>query len=68
MSTHCYFSQVDPIIQRVPGTLLVVGPPGLLEDLIDALALLAFEPVAAGDARYPRDAIGSWASVFARST
>lgn len=57
--TYSYFTQVDPIIERVPGTLLVVGPPGLLEDLVDALAFLAFDPVAARDARRPRDAVGS---------
>ena len=57
--TYSHFTQVNPVIQRVPGTLLVVWPPGLLEDLIDALAFLALEPVTAGDAWRPRDAIGS---------
>lgn len=61
--THGYFTQVDPIVQRVPGTLLVVGPPGLLKDLVNALALLPFEPVAAGDAWRPRDAVGSGVTV-----
>lgn len=64
--TYSYFTQVDPIIQRVPGTLLVVGPPGLLEDLINALAFLTFEPVTAWDARRPRDAVGSRVTVSAR--
>jgi len=64
--THGYFTQVDAIIQRVPGALLVVGPPGLLEDLVDALAFLAFDSVAAGDARRPRDAVGSRVPLSAR--
>ncbi len=64
--TYSYFTQVNPIIQRVPGTLLVVGPPGLLEDLINALAFLTFEPVTAGDTWSTRDAIGSRVTVSAR--
>lgn len=65
-STHSYFAQVDAIIQRVPGALLVVRPPRLLEDLADALAFLAFVPVSPGDARCPRDAIGPGVTVPAR--
>lgn len=64
--TYSHFPQVNPVIQRVPGTLLVVGPPGLLEDLIDALAFLTFEPVTAGNAWRPRDAIGSRVTLPAR--
>lgn len=65
-STHSYFSQVDAIIQRVPGTLLVVRPPGLLEDLADALAFLTFVPISTGDARCPWDAIGPRITLSAR--
>ena len=64
--TYGYFTEVDPIIQRAPGTLLVVGPPGLLEDLVDALSFLTFHPVAARDARRPGDAVGSRVTLSAR--
>lgn len=66
--THSYFTQVDPIIQRVPGALLVVGSPGLFEDLADALAFLTFESVAARDAWRPRDAVGPRVTVSARGS
>lgn len=56
--THSYFSKVDPIIQRVPGTLLVIWSPGLLEDLADAFPFFTFESVTSRDTRRPRDAIG----------
>lgn len=61
--TYSHFTQIYPIIQRVPCTLLVVGPPRLLEDLVDALALLAFHAVAARDAWRPWDAIGPWVTI-----
>lgn len=60
--TYCYFTQVNPVIQRVPGTLFVVGFPGLLKDLVHTLAFLAFEPVAA------RDAWSPWDTVISRVT
>lgn len=40
MDTYTDFTQVNSIIQRIPGTLLVIGPPRLLEDLIHTLAFL----------------------------
>lgn len=64
--TYCYFTQIDPIIQRIPGALLVVGPPGLLEDLADALAFLTFEPITTRDAWRPWNAVGPWITVSAR--
>lgn len=63
--TYSYFSEVDPIIQGVPGTLLVVGPPGLLEKLIDTFALLPFETITSRDAWRSRDAVGARVSVSA---
>ena len=66
--THSYFTQVDPIIQRVPGTLLVVGSPGLFEDLADTLAFLTFEPVTARDTRRSRDTVGPRVTVSARGS
>lgn len=64
---HAYrhFAQVDPIIQRVPGALLVVGSPGLLKDLINAFTFLTFEPITARDARCPGDAVGPRVTVSA---
>lgn len=64
--TYCDFTQIDPIIQRVPGALLEVGPPGLLEDLIDTLALLTFGAVATRDARGPWNAVGPWITFSTR--
>lgn len=40
LDTYTNFTQVDPVIQGIPGTLLVIRPPGLLKDLIDTLAFL----------------------------
>lgn len=64
--THSYFTQVDPIIQRVPGTLLVVGPPWFLKDLTDAFPLLTFESVTARDTWRARNAVGSRVAVSSR--
>lgn len=64
--TYSYFTQVDPIIQRVPGTLFVVGPPGLFKNLINTLAFLTLQPVTTRDARCSRDAIGSRITFSAR--
>lgn len=66
MDTYTYFTQVNPIIQRIPGTLLVIGPPGLLEDLIHTLAFLPLEPVTTRDPRRPRDTVGSRVTISAR--
>ena len=65
-NTYSYFTQVNPIIERVPGTLLVVGPPGLFKDLVDALAFLAFRPVATWNTRRSRDAVGTRVTLSAR--
>lgn len=64
--TYGHFPQVDPIVQRVPGTLLVVGFPWLLEDLADTFPLFTFEPIAARNTRRAWNAVGSWVTVSAR--
>ena len=66
--TYCYFPQVNAVVERVPGTLLVVGSPGLLKHLTHTLALLASHAIATGDARRSRDAVGSRVSLSARVT
>lgn len=67
VNTHSHFTQVNPIVQRVPGTLLVVWPPGFLEDLANALTLLTFIPITARDAWCPWNAVGPWVTVPAWS-
>lgn len=64
--TYADFTQVNSIIQRIPGTLLVIGPPGLLEDLVHALAFLPLRPIATGDPRRSWDPVGSGVTVSAR--
>lgn len=66
MDTYTDFTQVNSIIQRIPGTLLVIGPPGLLKDLIHTLAFLPLQPITTGDPRRPWDSVGSRVSISAR--
>lgn len=66
MDTYADFTQVNSIIQRIPGTLLVIGPPGLLEDLIHTLAFLPLQPITTGDPRRPWDTVGSRVTFSAR--
>ena len=66
--TYCYFPQVDAVVEGVPGTLLVVGSPGLLKHFTNTLSFLASHAIAAGDARCPGDAVGSGVSLSARVT
>lgn len=66
MDTYADFTQVNSVIQRIPGTLLVVGPPGRLEDLIHTLAFLPLQPITTGDPRRPRDTVASGVTISAR--
>lgn len=56
-ATYSYLAQVDPIVEWVPGTLLVVGFPWLLKHLTHTLSFLPLDAITPRDARGPRDAI-----------
>lgn len=66
LEPHRDFAQVDPVVERVPGALLVVGLPGLLKDLPLTLALRTLQAIAARDARRARDAVDAGVPLTAR--
>lgn len=66
LNTYSDFTQVDSIVQGVPGTLLVIWSPWLLKDLTHTLAFLAPLAIASRDAWCPRDAIAARVALSAR--
>lgn len=63
----CDLAQVDAIVECVPGTLFIIGFPGLFKPLAHTLALLPFDPISAWQTWSARNPIGSRITIPSRS-